>query len=33
MYYVNHKLLALIESKGHMEPKKAAIMKTEAREA
>ena len=32
MYYVNHKLLALIEDKGHMEPKKAAIIKTEARE-
>ena len=33
MYYVNHKLLALIENKGHMEPKKAAIIKTEVREA
>ena len=30
-YYVNFSLLALIEKKGHMEPKRAAIMKTEVK--
>ena len=29
MYYINNRLLALIEQKAHMEPKKAAIVRTE----
>lgn len=29
MYYVNNRLLELIEQKAHMEPKKAAVVKTE----
>ncbi|MBP7775161.1 MAG: Fic family protein [Candidatus Saccharimonas sp.] len=32
MYYVNFKLLELIEQKGHMEPKKAIIAKTQVAE-
>ncbi len=29
MYYINHRLLELIEQKGHMEAKRAAVVKTE----
>lgn len=32
VYYVNFRLLELIERKGHMEPKKAAIAKTEVKD-
>lgn len=28
MYYINHRLLELIENKGHMKPKKAAVAET-----
>lgn len=28
MYYINHRLLDLIEQKGHMKPKKAAVVET-----